>query len=198
LPGEALRTGLVTGLARPGGNVTGVAVQSGEVASKRVGLLREIVPGLRHLAHDRFRTRRCADDWRRRDGGWRALHRSQRPRNPANRRYRPAFDTVKSRAEALYVSASPFIIVNVTHPEQIATLVLGQRLPTISSSRFWPEAGGLMSYGANVSDVYRRSAEMIDQILRGTKPADIPVQRPITFELIINSLSGRNQQSHRL
>jgi putative tryptophan/tyrosine transport system substrate-binding protein len=185
--GEALRTGLVASLGRPGGNVTGVAVQSGEVAGKRVGLLREIVPGLRHLA---LMTSFAPEDVLtigdvQTAAGALGIEVSvleiRRTEDIA-----PAFDTIKGRAEALYVSASPFIIDNVTNPERTATLALGQRLPTISSNRFWPEAGGLISYGANASDVYRRSAEMIDKILRGTKPADIPVQQPTRFELIIN------------
>jgi putative ABC transport system substrate-binding protein len=183
--GEALRTGLVASLARPGGNITGVAVQSGEAAGKRVGLLREVVPGLRHLA---LMTSFAPEDVLtigdvQATAGALGIEVSvaeiRRTEDIA-----PAFDTLKSRAEALYVSASPFIIG--ANRERIATLALGQRLVTISSNRVWPAAGGLMSYGANVSDVYLRSAEMIDKILRGTKPADIPVEQPTRFELVIN------------
>ena len=183
--GEALRTGLVASLARPGGNVTGIAVQSGEGAGKRVGLLRELVPGLRHLA---LITSFAPEDVLtigdvQATTGALGIEVSvleiRRTEDIAS-----AFDTIKGRAEALYVSASPFF--SVPDRERITTLALGQRLPTISSNRIVPEAGGLMSYGANVSDVFQRSAEMIDKILRGTKPADIPVEQPTRFELIIN------------
>jgi len=95
-----------------------------------------------------------------------------------------AFDTLKDRAEALYITDSPFIIN--PRAERITTLALAQRLPTISSLRHWPFAGALMSYGANVSDVLRRSAEMVDKILRGSKPANIPVEQVTRFELVIN------------
>ena len=100
-----------------------------------------------------------------------------------------AFDTLKDRAEALYITDSPFIIT--PNLERITTLALGQRLPTISSLRHWPRAGALMSYGANVSDVLRRSAEMIDKILRGAKPADIPFEQVTRFELVINLKTAR-------
>jgi len=100
-----------------------------------------------------------------------------------------AFDTLKDRAEALYITDSPFIIVATV--ERITTLALEQRLPTISSARYWPRLGALMSYGANPSDVFRRSAEMIDKILRGAKPADIPVEQVTRFELVINLKTAR-------
>ncbi len=100
-----------------------------------------------------------------------------------------AFDTLKDSAEALYITDSPFIIA--PNAEWITTLALAQRLPTISSLSHWPQAGALMSYGANVSDVLRRSAEIIDKILRGAKPADIPVEQVTRFDLVINRKTAR-------
>jgi len=100
-----------------------------------------------------------------------------------------AFDTLKGSADALYITDSPFVIA--PRAEWITTLALAQRLPTISSLRHWPFAGALTSYGANVSEVLRRTAEMVDKILRGTKPADIPVEQVTRFELVINLKTAR-------
>ena len=188
--GEPLRTGLVASLARPGGNVTGLSSQLAEVAGKRVELLREVVPGLRRLA---IMTGVAPEDVLQigdvqAAAGALGIEVSvleiRRTEDIAL-----AFDTLKGRAEALYISNSPFIII--PNRERITTLALGQRLPTISSLRFWPQAGGLMSYGANVSDMFRRSAEMGDKILRGTKPTDIPVEQPTKFEFVINLKTAR-------
>jgi putative ABC transport system substrate-binding protein len=95
-----------------------------------------------------------------------------------------AFDTLKGHAEALYITNNPSILI--PNRERIVALALGLRLPTISSVRNWPAAGGLMSYGANFPDLFRRSAEMIDKILRGAKPADIPFEQWPEFKLVIN------------
>jgi putative ABC transport system substrate-binding protein len=183
---EPLRTGLVTSLARPGGNVTGVTDQVAEVAGKRVGLLREFVPALRRLA---IMTGGVTPEDVLQIGEVQAAAGAlgievgvleiRRTEDIAL-----GFDTLKGTAEALYITDSPFIIT--PKAERITTLALAQRLPTISSLRHWPHAGALMSYGANASEVLRRSAEMVDKILRGTKPADIPVEQVTRFELVIN------------
>ncbi len=183
---EPLRTGLVTSLARPGGNVTGVTDQVAEAAGKRVGLLREVVPALRRLA---IMTGGVTPEDVLQIGEVRAAAGAlgievsvleiRRTEDIAL-----AFDTLKDRAEALYITESPFIII--PNVERITTLALAQRLPTISSLSYWPRGGALMSYGANPSDVFRRSAEMIDKILRGAKPADIPFEQVTRFELVVN------------
>ena len=183
---EPLRTGLVTSLARPGGNVTGVTDQVAEAGGKRVGLLRDVVPALRRLA---IMTGGVTPEDVLQIGEVQAAAGAlgievsvleiRRTEDIAL-----AFDTLKDRAEALYITESTFIII--ANVERITTLALWQRLPTISSLRYWPRAGALMSYGANPSDVFRRSAEMIDKILRGAKPADIPVEQVTRFELVIN------------
>jgi putative ABC transport system substrate-binding protein len=181
--GEPIRSGLVPSLARPGGNVTGLSSQYAETAGKRIELLREVAPGLRRLA---LMTAFAPEDVLtigdvQAAAGTLGLEvialEIRRTEDVAI-----AFDTLKGRAEAMYITTR----VAAADRERIATLALGQRLPTISSLRSWPDAGGLMSYGANVSDLLRRSADMIDKILRGTKPADIPIEQPTKFELIIN------------
>ena len=189
---DPVRRGLVASLARPGGNVTGLSdviglsAQRSEVEGKRVELLREAVPGLGRLA---VMVGVTPEDVRRIGEVQAAagvlgieviVLEIRRTEDIAL-----AFDTLKGRAEALYIGNSTSTII--PNRERITTLALGQRLPTISSVRTWPDAGALMSYGVNVSHMFRRSAEMVDKILRGTKPADIPVEQPTTrFELVIN------------
>jgi putative ABC transport system substrate-binding protein len=95
----------------------------------------------------------------------------------------PVFDALKGRVEALYVAVDP--LVN-THRIRINTLAVSARLPTMSTFRDYVEAGGLMSYGPNFPDLFRRAADLVDKILRGTKPADIPVEQPTKFDLVIN------------
>jgi len=100
----------------------------------------------------------------------------------------PAFEALKGRAEALYVIVDPLV---ATHRIRINTLVLAARLPTMHSLREGVEAGGLMSYGANFPDLLRRAADFVDKILRGAKPADIPVEQPTKFDLIINITTAK-------
>jgi putative ABC transport system substrate-binding protein len=100
----------------------------------------------------------------------------------------PAFAALKGLADALYVCSDPLVVTNRT---QINTLALGARLPTMHGFREHVEAGALMSYGANFPDLFRRSADFVDKILRGTKPADIPVEQPTKFDLIINLTTAK-------
>jgi putative ABC transport system substrate-binding protein len=99
-----------------------------------------------------------------------------------------AFETLKGRAEALYVAPEPLVAANRV---RINTLALGARLPTMHGLGANVEAGGLMSYGANFPDMYRRAAEYVDKILRGAKPADLPVEQPTKFDLIINLTTAK-------
>ena len=96
---------------------------------------------------------------------------------------KPAFESLKDRAEALYVVTDPLLN---TRRVQINTLALGARLPTMHGVREFVEAGGLMSYGPSIPHMFRRAAEYVDKILRGTKPGDIPVEQPTKYELVIN------------
>ena len=100
----------------------------------------------------------------------------------------PAFDALAGRVDAMYVAAEQ--LVNANHV-RINTLALGARLPTMHGFREWVAAGGLMSYGANFPDLYRRAAEFVDKILRGAKPADIPVEQPTRFDLVINLTTAK-------
>jgi ABC-type uncharacterized transport system substrate-binding protein len=100
----------------------------------------------------------------------------------------PVFDALKGRADALYVCSDPLLSVNRV---RINTLALGERLPTMYGLREYVEAGGLMSYGANFPDQFRRAGDYVDKILRGAKPADIPVEQPTKFDLVINLITAK-------
>jgi putative ABC transport system substrate-binding protein len=189
-PGDPVRTGLVASLARPGGNVTGLSSQAAEAAGKRLELLREIVPGLRKLAIMANADNPAAIlEIGEVQGAARTLgletitSQIRRVEDIA-----PAIDALKGRADALYVCADPLLNTNRV---RINTLALGVRLPTMHGVREYVEAGGLMSYGPNIPDLYRRAAEFVDKILRGAKPGDIPVEQPTKFDLVINLITAK-------
>jgi putative tryptophan/tyrosine transport system substrate-binding protein len=188
--GDPVATGLVASLARPGGNVTGLSNQSADIAGKRLELLREIVPSLRRLAimaniaspigvlemHEveaaaqtlgldvaRLEIRRAED-------------------------IAPAIEALKGGADALYVVTEPLVNTNRI---QINALARGARLPTLHGQKPYVEAGGLMSYGANIPDLFRRAGDYTDKILRGVKPSDLPVEQPNKFDLIINRKTAK-------
>jgi putative tryptophan/tyrosine transport system substrate-binding protein len=182
---DPLGTGAVASLARPGGNVTGLSAQQSDLVSKRLELLREVVPGFRQLgimANVGYPAAVLEMDevqgTARTFGFEVAKLEIRRPEDIA-----PAFEALKGRAEALYVCSDPFVNANRI---RINTLALVARLPTSYANREYVDAGGLMSYGPNFADLFRRSAELVDKVLRGTKPADIPVEQPTKFELVIN------------
>ena len=187
---DPIGTGLVASLARPGGNATGQSVQSTDLAGKRVELLREVVPGLRRLA---IMVNVASPGSVLEMGEVQAAARAlglevltleiRRAEDIAS-----AFETLKGRAEALYVAPEPLVAANRV---RINTLALGARLPTMHGLGANVEAGGLMSYGANFPDMYRRAAEYVDKILRGAKPADLPVEQPTKFDLIINLTTAK-------
>jgi len=187
---DPVGTGLVTSLARPGLNVTGLSSQAPDVAAKRLGMLREVVPGLTELAImanvgnagtvlEMRETQTTASAL-----GFAVVTLEIRQAEDIPR----AFATIKDSAKALYVCAEPLVNTNRV---LINSLALNARLPTMYALRDYVEAGGLMSYGNNVADQYRRAAEFVDKILRGTKPADIPVEQPTKFELVINLKTAR-------
>ena len=187
---DPVDTGLVASLARPGSNVTGLSSQTTDLASKRIELLREVVPGLRQLA---FLSQpdnpyvvfdmRQAEEAARRLGLETASLEIRRAEDIA-----PAFEELKGRAEALYILPDPLLF---THRLRINTLALGARLPTIHSLREYVEASGLMSYGPNWSDQWRRAADYVDKILRGAKPADLPIEQPTKFDLVVNLTTAK-------
>jgi putative ABC transport system substrate-binding protein len=100
----------------------------------------------------------------------------------------PAIEALKGRTDALYVQSDPLMNTNRA---QISILALGARLPTLSGIRDYVEAGGLMSYGPNFPDIFRRTADYVDKILRGAKPADLPIQQPTKFDLVVNQTTAR-------
>ena len=186
LAGDPLSTGLVTSLARPGGNVTGLSNQGADLAGKRLEVLREANPGLRRfavLANAEYpgRISEIADiESAARTLGLNVAVFEIRPAGDIS----PVFDTMrKDEAEALYVVGDTFMNSNRA---RVSTLAIQARLPTIYVAREYVEAGGLMSYGANIPHLFARAAELVDKILRGTKPGDIPVEQPTKFELVVN------------
>jgi ABC-type uncharacterized transport system substrate-binding protein len=188
--GDPVGAGVVESLARPGGNATGLSLQQPDVAGKRLELLGEVVPGLRRLAIMANSSNASAVlDMREAQTAVRTLGLeavTSEVRQPED--IAPAFDALRGRVEALYVCNDPLAGTNRV---RIITLALGVRLPTMFIAREYVEAGGLMSYGANFLDLYRRTAEFVDKILRGAKPADLPVEQPTKFDLVINLTTAK-------
>ena len=180
---DPVDTGLVASLARPGGNVTGLSSQTTDLASKRIELLREVVPGLRQLAFlSQPDNPYVVFDMRQAEAAARAL--GLETASLEIRRAEdigPAFEGLKGRAEALYILPDPLLF---THRLRINTLALGARLPTIHSLREYVEASGLMSYGPNWSDQWRRAADYVDKILR-SPPIFRSSSRPSSISSLI-------------
>jgi len=188
--GDPVGTGLVASLARPGGNVTGLSNQSADLAGKRLELLREVVPSLRRLAIlANAGSPIGVLEMREAQAAARTLDFEVATLEIRGAQdIAPAFDALKGRAEALYVASDPLVTTNRI---RINTLALGARLPTMHGQGDNVEAGGLMSYGANYPDLHRRAADYVDKILRGAKPADIPVEQPTKFDFLINLTTAR-------
>ena len=190
IAGDPVGSGLAVSLARPGGNVTGLSALGVDLAAKRLELLREVLPRLRRLA---VMANVGASGAKLEMGEVQAAARTlglEVVPLPIRRAddIAPAFEALKDRADALYVCSDP--LVNTTRI-RINTLVLGARLPTMYGTRDLVEIGGLMSYGPNITGQFRRAAEFVDKILRGTKPADIPVEQPTKFDLVINLTTAK-------
>jgi putative ABC transport system substrate-binding protein len=187
---DPVGAGFVSSLARPGGNITGLSLQTTDLAAKRLELLREVVPSIRRLgllanignpaAVAEIEEVRAAA---RILGLEIALSEMRRAEDIAS-----AFVAFKNGAEALYVCTDPLVLAQRA---RINTLALAARFPTIYGPREHVEAGGLMSYGANFPDLFRRSADLVDKILRGAKPSDLPVEQPTKFDLIINLTTAK-------
>jgi putative ABC transport system substrate-binding protein len=182
---DPVGSGMVASLARPGGNVTGVSIQETELAGKRIELLREILPGLRRMAVianvgyqasvlEVAEVRQVARKFGL-DVEPLEIHRAED--------IGPAFDKLGNQTQALYVCSSALFNANIA---RINSRALGARLPTINALREYIEAGGFMSYGTNNMELFRRAAEIVDKILKGAKPADLPVEQPTKFDLVIN------------
>jgi putative tryptophan/tyrosine transport system substrate-binding protein len=188
--GDPVGTGVVASLSQPGGNVTGLSLQASDLAGKHVELLREALPKLRRLA---MVVNVNAPNALVQLGEARAAARTlgidvdvleiRRVQDIA-----PAIDTARGRAEALYVMNEPLTVANRV---LINELALGAGLPTVYAFREFVDAGGLISYGPSFPDLFRRAADYVDKILRGTKAAHLPVQQPTRFDLVVNLKTAR-------
>jgi putative ABC transport system substrate-binding protein len=188
--GDPLGGGLVASLARPGGNVTGLSLIQTDLASKRLEILREIIPGLRGLAiMGNFSNPVLGLELREVQTAARLLGvETLTVEIGRTDDIAPAFDALKGRAEALYLSPDILIVANRA---RINILALVARLPTIYNSREYVEEGGLVSYGPDFADLYRRAAEFVDKILRGAKPGDIPVEQPAKLDFAVNVITAK-------
>ena len=182
---DPVGTGLVASLERPGGNITGLSYMGTDLAAKRVELLRAILTTLRRIAVMAY------------NGAPGAMLELREVQVTAGKvgleaisvqitaadQIAQAIAGLQDRADALYVCPDPLILANRA---LIISSAFSARLPTLFGEREFVDAGGLMSYGPNVPDMFRRAAEIVDKILRGRKPADIPVEQPTKFELVLN------------
>jgi len=190
LSGDPVGAGLIASLARPGGNATGLSMLAPETAGKRLELLREVVPGVRRLAvMVNLGFPEGVQEGNEAQAAARALGLEvvrleiQRASDIAS-----SFESLKDQADALYVAGDPLFNANRI---RINTFALSARLPTMYPFRELVEAGGLMSYGPNIPDLFRRAAGYVDKILRGANPAEIPVEQPIKFDLIVNLTTAK-------
>ena len=187
---DPVGSGMVDSLARPGGNITGVSIQETELAGKRIELLRQVLPELRRIAVianvnypasvlEVAEVREVA----RKSGFEVKLLEVRRAEDIGS-----VFEGIGTDTQALYVCSSALFNANIA---RINTLALGARLPTINALREYVEAGGFMSYGTNNRDLVRRAGEIVDKILKGAKPADLPVEQPTAFQLVINLTTAK-------
>ena len=184
--GNPVQGGLIASLARPGGNVTGVTALGQVLNVKRLELLKEAAPGVKRVAVLTNPASPYTEPFlQESEAAARALGvevKVLEARDPND--FAKAFEAiVNERAEALMVLADPMFI---THRRRIVELAVENRLPSIFGERGSVHAGGLMFYGASLPDMYRRAATYVDKILKGAKPADLPVEQPTVFELAIN------------
>jgi putative ABC transport system substrate-binding protein len=183
--GDPVGNGLVASLSRPGANVTGLSVQSSDLAHKLVDLLRELLPNLSRLAmfyHIGNPVAASQTDALKAAAGRFGLDVAIIEIRGAED-IAPAVEALAGRTDALIVPSEPLYNTNRI---QINSLALMAQLPTIYFDRLYVETGGLMSYGPNWPSIWRRAAELVDKILRGAKPADMPVEQPMKFELVVN------------
>jgi putative ABC transport system substrate-binding protein len=180
---DPVRQGFVQSLRHPGGNFTGFSLQSPETVGKRLELLKELVPGAAPVGV--LWDQSSILDWQAaeaaaRERGWTLLSLEIRDIADIEGAFRAA---TAARAGALLVSAAGILF---PHARRLAQLSTENRLPAVYGLREYVEAGGLISYGPEINDIWRRASVFVDKILRGAKPADLPVEQPLKFELMIN------------
>jgi putative ABC transport system substrate-binding protein len=180
---DPVRQGFVQSLARPGGNFTGFSLQSPDTVAKRLELLRELVPGAAPVGV--LWDQSSILDWQAaeaaaRERGWKLLSLEIRDWTAIEGAFRTA---TEARTGGLLVSAAGLLF---PHAGRLAQLSAKNRLPAVYGLREYVEAGGLISYGPHINDIWRRASVFVDKILKGAKPADLPVEQPLRFELMIN------------
>jgi putative ABC transport system substrate-binding protein len=188
--GDPLGTGVITGLARPGGNVTGQSALIAEVSGKRLQLIKDAIPGIRRIAAVFDRGTGTTTSWRATEEAARSMGlEPQLLYIEKAEDLGPAFDAAfKQRADAVVVSLGPVMQSNVG---RVVDLAAKRRLPSVFLSREFVDAGGLMAYGVSYPDSYRRAATYVDKILKGAKPGDLPVEQPTKFEFVINMKTAK-------
>jgi len=186
---DPVGSGLIVNLGHPGGNITGLSMLNTETTTKRLQLLREVFPNIARLAvlHDpRGEQAQLAvtETSAQRMGLQLQIFSALRPDE-----FETAFSMAKkARAEALLVLASGFFNAQ---RRRLVNLTVKYRVPAVYEHREFVDTGGLMSYGPNIADMYRRAAVLVDKILKGAKPGDLPVEQPTKFELVINLKTAR-------
>jgi putative ABC transport system substrate-binding protein len=186
---DPVGAGVVASLARPGGNVTGLSTLGVGLTAKRLEILRDVFPRLDRLAIMANVGSPTVLEMHEFQEAARTLRLEVIPLEIRRTEdIAPALESLKGRVDALYVVGDPLANVNRV---RINTFALVARLPTIYVQREYVEAGGLMSYGPNFPNMFRRAADYVDKILRGAKPADLPVEQPTKFELVINLVTAR-------
>jgi ABC-type uncharacterized transport system substrate-binding protein len=192
--GDPVRDGLVASLARPGGNITGLTFLGPELVPKRLTLLKQALPTVSRVAalwHPRaYGERTMSDMMNEAEAAARSMGVDLRlVAVQGADEFERAFSTIDGeRADALIVFPSPMLFVE---RRRIVELAAKHRLPSMAMGREFVELGGLMSYGASIADLNRRSATYIDKILKGAKPGDLPVEQPTKFELLVNLKTAR-------
>ena len=182
---DPVDSGLVASLARPGGMVTGSSSQGVDASGKQVDLLRELIPGLRRIGiMANSGTAGAVAEMRAFETAVRMLgYEAASFELRGAQDIAPAFDALHGKVDALDVVPEGLTLANRI---RIVTLALAGRVPAMYGLREFPEVGGLMSFGPSLPDLYRRAADFVDKILRGAKPADIPVEQPTKYDLVIN------------
>lgn len=188
--GDPVGTGLVASLAHPGGNVTGLSNEQTDLAGYRLELLHEVVPSVRRVAllgnigSPLILLEMKAAEEAAPKLGLQVFRLGVTKTEDID----SAITSLKDRADALYVCTDPLISTNRV---RINILAIGEKLPTMNSFREYVQAGGLISYGPNFPDLFRRAGDYVDKILRGVKPADLPVEQPVKFDLMINATTAK-------
>ena len=184
--GDPVGSGLVTSLGRPGGNVTGVSILAAELTAKMVELLPQVIPNIRRVAV----LRNPANLVTERHMTYASSAASTLGLQLQPFDVRTPDDFAQAYTEMTKVGASAVVILGdpmfTGNSKRLAELAIEGRIPSIHNSRIYPEAGGLMSYGPALNDAWRLAARYVDRILKGAKPADMPVEQTTTFEFIIN------------